>query len=138
VFNSAGVVIDMGRKRRLSTGADRDAARLMSTCCDFPGCDIPGEHTQIDHLDEYGRHNGNTDIDNAGLGCGSHNRTKTRKHYTAKRHTNGRVIYYRRDGTPMLAVGRRHPDQLPEPAETDDQMLTRLARARVAALRPAA
>ncbi len=139
VFNSAGVVLDMGRKRRLFTGAARDAARLMATCCDFPGCDIPGEHTQIDHLDEYGRDNGNTDIENAGLGCGGHNRAKTRRHYTAKRHANGRVIYYRRDGTPMLPVGRRLPpdtDDLPD--EHDIERLTGLARARVAALRPAA
>ena len=41
-------------------------------------------------------------------------------------------LYYRRDGTPMLPVGRRHPDELPE---TDDQMMIRLARERAAALR---
>ncbi len=45
----------------------------------------------------------------------------------------------------MLPVGRRHPDELPDPPgppelvdETDVEELTRLARARVAALRPAA
>ena len=138
VFNSAGVVIDMGRKRRLFTGAARDAAKLMATCCDFPGCDISGEHAQIDHLDEYGRDHGRTDTDNAGLGCGGHNRTKHRRHYSARRHANGQVIYYRRDGTPMLPVGRRlppGPDDLPD--ETQIERLTQLARRRVAALRPA-
>ena len=138
VFNSAGVIIEMGRKRRLFTGAARDAAKLMATSCDFPGCDIPGEHTQVDHLDEYGRDHGSTNPDNSGLGCGGHNRIKHRKHYTAKRHRTGHVIYYRRDGTPMLAVGRRHPDDLPARAETDTEILTRLARERIAALRPAA
>jgi hypothetical protein len=137
VFNSAGVVINMGRKRRLFTGAARDAARLMATRCDFLGCDIPGEHTQIDHLDEYHRDNGDTDVVNAGLGCGGHNRAKTRKHYSARRARNGRVIYYRRDATAMLPVGRRHPDDIPDPPETDTEMLTRLACERLAALRPA-
>ncbi len=140
VFNSAGVVIELGRKRRLFTGAAREAVQLMATRCDFPGCDVPGAHTQIDHLDEWDRDGGNTDPINAGLGCGSHNRIKHRKHFTAKRARNGQIIYYRRDGTPMLAVGRRHPDDLPGPdqsAETDDQMLIRLARERLAALRPA-
>lgn len=135
VMNSVGVVIEMGRKRRLFTGAARDAAMLMATCCDFPGCDIPGAHTQIDHLDEWDRDHGTTDPDNAGLGCASHNRAKHRKHYTAKRHRNGTIVYHRRDGTPMLPIGRRHPDELPE---TDDEMLTRLTRQRAAALRPTA
>lgn len=88
VLNSAGVVIEVSRKRRLFTGA---------------------AHTQIDHLDEWERD-----------------------------HRTGHIIYYRPDGTPMLAVGRRHPDNLPEPTETDEQMLIRLARTRAAALRPAA
>ncbi len=144
VFNSAGVVTELGRKRRLFTGSARDAVLLMATRCDFLGCDVPGAHTQIDHLDEWERDSGSTDPVNGGLGCGSHNRAKHRK-YTAKRHRNGTVVYYRRDGTPMLPVGRRHPDELPDPPglpdlvdESDVEELTRLARARVAALRPAA
>ncbi len=138
VFNSAGVVINMGRKRRLFTGAARDAARLMSNRCDHAGCDIAGEHTQIDHLAEWDRDHGRTDLDNAGLGCNRHNPGKHRNGYSAKRARNGQVIYYRRDGTPMLPVGRRHPpdtDELPD--ERDIEQLTCLARARVAALRPA-
>jgi len=137
VFDSAGVIINMGRKRRLFTGAARDAARLMSTRCDQPGCDIPGEHTQIDHLAEWDRDHGNTDLENAGLGCNRHNPGKHRKRFSAKRARNGQVIYSRSDGTPMLPVGRRHPDDLPDPQETDTEMLTRLARKRLAALRPA-
>ena len=138
VYDSAGVIIDMGRKRRLFTGSARQAAMLMATRCDFPGCDVPGAHTQIDHLDEWDRDDGRTDLINAGLGCNGHNRVKHRNHYTAKRHRTGHVVYYRRDGSAMLAVGRRHPDDLPEPEESDEQMLTRLARAHAAALRPAA
>jgi len=141
VFNSAGVIINMGRKRRLVTGADRDAARLMSTRCDQPGCDIPGEHTQIDHQAEWDRHHGATDLVNAGLGCDRHNPGRDRRRYTAERARNGQVVYSRPDGTPMLPVGRRHPDQLPEPEslpdETDIERLTQLARQRVTALRPA-
>jgi hypothetical protein len=115
VYNSAGVITDMGRKRRLFTGSARQAAMLMATCCDFPGCDVPGAHTQIDHLDEWDRDNGRTDLINAGLGCNGHNRAKHRQRYTAIRHRTGHVVYYRRDGTAMLAVGRRHPDDLPDP-----------------------
>ena len=42
VMNSAGVVIEMGRKQRLFTGAAREAAKLMATNCDNPGCDVAG------------------------------------------------------------------------------------------------
>jgi hypothetical protein len=52
------------------------------------------------------------------------------------------VVYYRRDGTPMLPAGRRHPDALSDRSrlvdESDVDELTRLAPARVAALRSAA
>ena len=137
VFDSAGVVIELGRKRRLFTGAAREAAQLMATHCDFPGCDVPAAHTDIDHLAEWDRDHGRTDPDNAGLGCNSHNRAKHRR-YSAERHANGQVIYSRRDGTGMLPVGRRHPDGLPAPPETDSDMLTRLARERLAALVSAA
>ena len=92
---------------------------------------------QVDHLDEYGPDHGRTDTDTDTDNAGDHNRTKHRRHYSAKRHANGQVIYYRRDGTPMLPVGRRlppGPDDLPD--ETQIERLTQLARQRVAALLP--
>ncbi len=85
------IAIELGRKRRLFTGSAREAVLLMATRCDFLGCDVPGAHTQIDHLDEWERDGGSTDPVNAGLGCGGHNRAKHRK-YTAKRHRNGTVV----------------------------------------------
>ncbi len=133
VMNSAGVVIEMGRKQRLFTGAARDAAKLMATNCHHPGCGIAATFAQVDHMAEWSN-NGTTDPDNSSIACQRHNPTK-HAHYQVKRTEHGYVIYYRRDGTPMLAAGRRHPDQLPE---TDDQMTTRLTRQRAAALRDTA
>ena len=130
VTNSAGVVTDMGRKQRLFTGAARDAAKLMATRCDHPGCNVPVSFAHVDHMNEWSD-NGPTDPENSTIACRRHNTTK-HTHYQVERTTNGYIIYHRRDGTPMLAAGRRHPDQLPE---TDDQKTTRLARERTAALR---
>ena len=50
VLDSAGVVIDLGRKRRLFTHAAAEAIRLMSTHCGFAGCDINAALCEIDHL----------------------------------------------------------------------------------------
>ncbi len=53
VMNSAGVVIEMGRKQRLFTGAARDAAKLMATSCDHPGCAVGVTFAQVDHVTEW-------------------------------------------------------------------------------------
>jgi hypothetical protein len=132
VMNSADVVIEMGRKQRLFTGAAREAAKLMASACDHPGCGVTVTFAQVDHMVEWSD-NGVTDPENSSIACGRHNPTK-HTHYRVRRTDRGYVVYHRRDGTPMLAAGRRHPDELPE---TDDQITTRLARERVVSLRPA-
>ena len=48
VFDSAGVVVDAGRLRRLFDGAMRDLMRLHSPTCIFPGCNRPATWCQID------------------------------------------------------------------------------------------
>ncbi len=140
LMNSAGVIVAAGRKRRLFTGAAREAAKLMARHCDFPGCAVGAEHAQVDHLDEWVRHQGRTDTTNAGIECNSHNILK-HQGYRAVRDPKGRVIFHRPDGTPMLPVGRRYrsrePDDLVDDQTEDIELLTQLALARVAALRPA-
>lgn len=56
VVDGAGTVIDLGRKRRLFTGASRDAVMLQTLPrspgglgCFWPGCDGPANHA--DHRD---------------------------------------------------------------------------------------
>ena len=129
VMNSAGVVIEMGRKQRLFTGAAREAAKLMATSCDHPGCGVAATFAQVDHVTEWSDQ-GTTDPENSSIACQRHNPTK-HTHYRVKRTGRGYVIYHRRDGTPMLAAGRRHPDELPP----DERQLTELARERARALR---
>jgi hypothetical protein len=129
VMNSAGVVIEMGRRQRLFTGAAREAAKLMATTCDHPGCGVACTFALVDHMIEWSD-DGTTDPENSSIACGRHNPSK-HTHYRVKRTGRGYVIYHRRDGTPMMAVGRRHPDELPP----DDHELAELARQRVRALR---
>jgi hypothetical protein len=131
VMNSAGVVIEMGRKQRLFTGSARDAAKLMAASCDHPGCGVCVTFAQVDHVTEWSE-DGPTDPENSSIACGRHNPTK-HSHYRVKRTSRGYVVYHRRDGTAMLAAGRRHPDELP----LNDDQLDELARQRVRSLRAA-
>ena len=128
VVDSAGVVINMGRKQRLFTGSARAAAKLMAFRCDFRGCDVPVTFAEVDHLAEWQDHDGRTDIDNSAIDCKHHNRAKHRNKYRAERRPDGQIIYHRPDGTPILPVGQRPPP------ETEEQIQLRRIKQRVNAL----
>ncbi len=53
VVDAAGTVIDKGRKTRLYTGSARDAAKLLISRCQHPGCRMPARFSQVDHADEW-------------------------------------------------------------------------------------
>lgn len=114
VIDSAGVVIDLGRKRRLFTGSARHAAQLVALSCSHPGCSIPAEFCQVDHLERH-TDGGRTDQHNAGPGCGTHNRHKEQARLRSRRATNGRIYLIRPDDTIMLAAGERPPEWAHEP-----------------------
>ena len=99
VIDSAGVVVEMGRKRRLFTGAAREAVLLADSRCIWGACGVAAEHCQIDHSLEWAR-DGTTDPRNGGPGCGRHNRFKNRG-YTVHRQPDGTWLILRPDGTPI-------------------------------------
>jgi Domain of unknown function (DUF222) len=107
VIDSKGVIVNAGRERRLFTGAVRAAMKLMIRHCETVGCDIGSTSCQIDHIDEWVRDGGRTDTDNGGGKCGGHNRIKHRLGHTERRDRAGKLIQFRRDGTPILPVGQR-------------------------------
>ena len=89
--------------------AARVAAKLMASHCGHPGCTIGAHHAEVDHLDEWQRDNGPTDVANSNIRCRRHNPLKHRLGLIDRRTTTGQVITFRRDGTPMLPVGCRLP-----------------------------
>ncbi|MGB3737659.1 MAG: DUF222 domain-containing protein [Ilumatobacter sp.] len=121
VVDTAGTVIDMGRRRRLYTGSARDAAKLLVTRCQHPGCRMPARFAQVDHADEWVADDGRTDQSNAGIECGPHNVEKHRRRWRTRKATNGKTYTIREDGTIMLPVGARLPALAePEPAVGPD------------------
>jgi hypothetical protein len=72
VFDGASRVIDLGRRRRF-VGAARRALEVRDRHCTYPGCDMPLDWCQGDHIQPWSQH-GPTHPDNGRLGCGHHNR----------------------------------------------------------------
>lgn len=109
VVDSRKVVTDLGVRRRLFTGASREAALLLARHCVFPGCDMPAAWSQVDHNLEH-HAGGRTDQDNSNAACGHHNRAKHRRRWRTARDDHGRTVTVRPDGSLVLPVGERPPD----------------------------
>ncbi|HKE67595.1 MAG TPA: DUF222 domain-containing protein [Micromonosporaceae bacterium] len=73
VLGGAGVPINLGRTRRLFTGAARQAVLLRDHGCAFPGCDRPERWTTIHHIQHW-VHGGSTARDNGVALCNYHHR----------------------------------------------------------------
>lgn len=109
VVDSAGVVIDQGRRQRLFTGSARTAAMMLIRTCEHPGCRTPARFSHVDHSEEWSR-GGSTNQSNSGIGCGPHNRSKHEHGWRTRRSKRGRSYTVRKDGTIMLPVGASPPD----------------------------
>jgi hypothetical protein len=108
VFDPAGVVIDLGRRKRLFTGGARDAVFLADRWCIWPGCDLRSGRCQTDHTQPWA-HDGPTRPHNGGPECARHNRWKQHGYQTV-RDQQGRWHTYRPDGTELapLTTPRDH------------------------------
>jgi hypothetical protein len=124
VVDSANVVTELGTRKRVFTGAAREAALLLASFCTHSGCNIRGRHSQVDH----GNHRRwapqvpsscsltlstpsiQRPLRNAQARCGPHNRFKHRERWQSKRDERGRTYDIRPDNTIFLPVGDRPPD----------------------------
>lgn len=101
VTDDAGVVIDLGRRRRLFTGAARDAVMVLATHCAWPGCRVHHRLCQADHTTPHAA-GGATEPGNGGPLCPHHNRWKQRG-YRLWRDPAGVWHTYRPDGSEIGA-----------------------------------
>lgn len=143
IVDSNSVVVDMGRRQRLFTGAAREAARPLLIYCEHPGCELSAELCDIDHSIEW-KDGGPTDQANSGPECSSHNIAKTRRKWQKRRALDGRNYTIRQDGTVILSVGVRPPtfptndnsDEDDDHTPAEITQLEQVARTRAAALTP--
>lgn len=75
VFEGASRVLDVGVRTRMFRGATRRAVEVRDRRCSFPGCTVPAEWCQVDHIIEY-TDGGLTTQDNGRLLCPRHNRQR--------------------------------------------------------------
>ena len=97
VYDTQGVVTDLGRRSRLFTGAAREAVMLLATECVWAGCDRPVSWCDADHSLSWGAH-GATVPRNGGPLCRAHNLQKEHG-FCVHRDTNGQWHTHRPDGT---------------------------------------
>lgn len=71
VLGGASQPLDVGRRTRLATTAQRAALRAAHDTCCIGGCDVPFDWCEIHHI-TWWRHGGGTDIDNLAPVCSKH------------------------------------------------------------------
>ncbi|MGC4773432.1 DUF222 domain-containing protein [Micromonospora sp. DT44] len=83
VLGGAGQTLDVGRQRRLITGALRRALVLRDRGCAFPGCDRPPRWCDAHHIRHWAE-GGETSLANSVLLCGHHHRHLHRGEWTVR------------------------------------------------------
>jgi hypothetical protein len=63
--------VAVSRRTRLFTGAERRAVEIRDRHCTQPGCDLPPDRCDVDHVQRY-EHGGETDQTNGRLRCPTH------------------------------------------------------------------
>ncbi|MFD7076301.1 DUF222 domain-containing protein [Nocardioides sp. NPDC059952] len=95
VLDGESEVLDLGRKERFFTAAQRRALLLRSATCEAEGCDIPGTWAEAHHWIAWAQ-DGATDLDNAALLCSHHHHRAHDTAYLHERLPNGDVRFIRR------------------------------------------
>lgn len=72
VLGGDGVALDAGRSRRLASDDQRRALRAMYRSCGIGNCDVPFDHCEIHHLDEWTAQQGETNLGSLIPACSRH------------------------------------------------------------------
>lgn len=87
-----GAILDMDRRARIATPAQREWLTLAYATCAVAGCEHPAADSDIDHwLDYHGPEAGRTDIGNLNPFCGNDHVLKTRSKLRFVRGPDGAV-----------------------------------------------
>ena len=104
LLGTHGEILDLGRKTRLFTPAQRLALTARDQGCTFPNCTIPAPWCEAHHI-TYWSQNGPTNVSNGALLCNYHHHLIHKEQWTI--HT--------RHGTPWFTPPRHiDPNQKPQ------------------------
>jgi Domain of unknown function (DUF222)/HNH endonuclease len=97
LHDSAGKLLDLGRRRRRPSAALRRAARERDKCrCRFPGCE--SRRVDLHHI-QYWSNGGRTKLDNLVSLCKYHHLLVHDRGYLIAAARDGTFAFYRPDGT---------------------------------------
>jgi hypothetical protein len=96
VLGGPSQVLDLGRTRRLFTGAQRKALAITQPTCRAQGCDIPAAWCEAHHAGTPWASGGRTDLADALLLCSYHHHRAHRPDHHLQRTPDGRVTFHRR------------------------------------------
>ena len=103
VLGADGEVLDVGRKVRDATAAQRAALEALYGGCCWPGCDAPFRATHIHHLHEW-EHGGPTDLGNLRPVCVRQHHAIHEGGWTMAVLPGNRVAFVRPDGSTWQTV----------------------------------
>jgi len=89
--HQASEVLDLGRRTREPSPAQRRAVMLRDEHCQYPGCRAPISWCDLHHLEPW-EHGGATDLDNLAALCRRHHVTVHEGGHTLIRGPNGNVM----------------------------------------------
>ena len=111
LHDSAGKLLDLGRRRRRPNAALRRAARDRDKCrCRFPGCE--SRRVDLHHI-QYWSNGGRTKLDNLVSLCKYHHMLVHERGYLIAAARDGTFTFYRPDGAAIPAS-----PPLPQPGGT--------------------
>jgi hypothetical protein len=106
LLNQDSLTIDVGRSRRVISGAMRKALKVRDGHCRWPGCERPASWCNGHHLLHW-IHGGTTDLDNLVLLCRRHHRMVHEESWQLVKTDDGQIMPI----APTLTFGRpRAPD----------------------------
>ena len=101
LHDSAGKLLDLGRRRRRPNAALRRAARERDSCrCRFPGCE--SRRVDLHHI-QYWSNGGRTKLDNLVSLCRYHHQLVHDRGYLIAVARDGTFTFYQPGGTPLPA-----------------------------------
>ena len=95
VLGGKSEILDLGRRRRFHSPAQRLAMTLRDKGCTAHGCDRPPSMCHAHH-DQPWSHHGSTDVATGRLLCGHHHRRIHDTHYEHRLEPSGAVSFHRR------------------------------------------
>ena len=103
----------LGRTKRIATGDQRLVLQALERGCTAPGCDVPGYHTEIHHIDEWAN-GGATDINKLTLACRTDHGTIKPGGWRTRKRSDGRTEWIPPPHLPLRGGTNdfHHPERL--------------------------